>query len=49
MNKLELIAKILIVDDEDSMCELVKEALTPFGFQCTLAQSAERGSIRSRY
>lgn len=41
MNKLELIAKILIVDDEDSMCELVKEALTPFGFQCTLAHSAE--------
>ena len=41
MNKLELIARILIVDDEDSMCELVKEALTPFGFQCTLAHTAE--------
>ena len=49
MNKLELTAKILIVDDEDSMCELVKEALTPFWIPVHIGSQCRKGSITPRY
>ena len=39
----EISVRVLIVDDDESHAEAVKESLDPLGFQCEVAPSGERG------